>query len=136
MPHVIPLEDRVMLFRKYIESEKHALGLTETASASPQSILITVHRLATFDFSWFFNHYEKYTQSLFFPLDYIRMRMIEDSFRQLADLPIQLWKGIIRIKFINLQGLDEAGIDQDGVFKGGKISLKSVINDLIYKRVL
>lgn len=118
MPHVIPLEDRVMLFRKYIESEKHALGLTETASASPQSILITVHRLATFVFSWFFNHYEKYTQSLFFPLDYIRMRMIEDSFRQLADLPIQLWKGIIRIKFINLQGLDEAGIDQDGVFKG------------------
>ena len=44
--------------------------------------------------------------------------MIEDSFRQLADLPIQLWKGIIRIKFINLQGLEEAGIDQDGVFKG------------------
>jgi len=47
-----------------------------------------------------------------------RLRMIEDSFRQLADLPIQLWKGIIRIKFINLQGLEEAGIDQDGVFKG------------------
>ena len=44
--------------------------------------------------------------------------MVEDSFRQLADLPMQLWKGIIRVKFINLQGLDEAGIDQDGVFKG------------------
>lgn len=44
MPHVIPLEDRVLLFRKYISSEKNALGLTETASASPQSILITVHR--------------------------------------------------------------------------------------------
>lgn len=44
MPHVIPLEDRVILFRKYIGSEKAALGLTETASASPQSILITVHR--------------------------------------------------------------------------------------------
>ena len=27
-------------------------------------------------------------------------------------------KGIIRIKFVNVQGLDEAGIDQDGVFKG------------------
>ncbi|XP_046442108.1 ubiquitin-protein ligase E3B-like [Daphnia pulex] len=89
MPHVIPLEDRVLLFRKYISNEKNALGLTETASASPQSILITVHRL----------------------------RMVEDSFRQLADLPMQLWKGIIRVKFINLQGLDEAGIDQDGVFK-------------------
>jgi hypothetical protein len=33
-------------------------------------------------------------------------------------LPMQLWKGIIRVKFINLQGLDEPGIDQDGVFKG------------------
>ena len=44
--------------------------------------------------------------------------MVEDSFRQLADLPYQLWKGVIRIKFINAQGLDEAGIDQDGVFKG------------------
>jgi ubiquitin-protein ligase E3 B len=26
-------------------------------------------------------------------------------------------KGIIRVRFINIQGLDEAGIDQDGVFK-------------------
>jgi ubiquitin-protein ligase E3 B len=26
-------------------------------------------------------------------------------------------KGIIRVKFVNVQGLDEAGIDQDGVFK-------------------
>jgi ubiquitin-protein ligase E3 B len=48
MPHVIPLEDRVLLFRKYISSEKNALGLTETASASPQSILITVHRFFLF----------------------------------------------------------------------------------------
>lgn len=48
MPHVIPLEDRVLLFRKYISNEKNALGLTETASASPQSILITVHRFFPF----------------------------------------------------------------------------------------
>lgn len=26
-------------------------------------------------------------------------------------------KGVIRVKFVNEQGLDEAGIDQDGVFK-------------------
>ena len=26
-------------------------------------------------------------------------------------------KGLIRVKFVNEQGLDEAGIDQDGVFK-------------------
>ena len=53
MPHVIPLEDRVLLFRKYISSEKNALGLTETASASPQSILITVHRFGYILFAWF-----------------------------------------------------------------------------------
>jgi len=32
-------------------------------------------------------------------------------------LPVLGLKGIIRVKFINEQGLDEAGIDQDGVFK-------------------
>lgn len=48
MPHVISLEERVLLFHKYINGEKIALGLTETASASPQSILITVHRYLLF----------------------------------------------------------------------------------------
>lgn len=33
-------------------------------------------------------------------------------------LPPQALKGVIRVRFINEQGLDEAGIDQDGVFKG------------------
>lgn len=32
-------------------------------------------------------------------------------------LPLNALKGVIRVKFINEQGLDEAGIDQDGVFK-------------------
>ena len=27
------------------------------------------------------------------------------------------WQGVIRVRFINDLGLDEAGIDQDGVFK-------------------
>lgn len=44
MPHIIPHEDRVRLFRKYITNEKTVLGLTESACASPQSTLITVHR--------------------------------------------------------------------------------------------
>lgn len=44
MPHIIPHEDRVRLFRKYIADEKTVLGLTESACASPQSTLITVHR--------------------------------------------------------------------------------------------
>ncbi|KAG8258387.1 Ubiquitin-protein ligase E3B [Homalodisca vitripennis] len=37
--------------------------------------------------------------------------------RHLALLPAQALKGVIRVRFINEQGLDEAGIDQDGVFK-------------------
>jgi hypothetical protein len=43
---------------------------------------------------------------------------VEDGYRQLALLPPQALKGVIRVRFINEQGLDEAGIDQDGVFKG------------------
>ncbi|CAH1155824.1 unnamed protein product [Phaedon cochleariae] len=89
MPHIIPHEDRVRLFRKHITNEKTVLGLTESACASPQSTLITVHR----------------------------NRIVEDGYRQLALLPSQSLKGVIRVRFINEQGLDEAGIDQDGVFK-------------------
>lgn len=47
-----------------------------------------------------------------------RNRLVEDGYRQLAVSPSQALKGLIRVRFINEQGLDEAGIDQDGVFKG------------------
>ncbi|XP_034250724.1 ubiquitin-protein ligase E3B [Thrips palmi] len=92
MPHIIPHEERVNLFRKHVANEKAVFGLTESAcaiSVSPQSTLITVHR----------------------------SRIVEDGYRQLALLPPQSLKGVIRVRFINEQGLDEAGIDQDGVFK-------------------
>ncbi|KAK4297692.1 hypothetical protein Pmani_029911 [Petrolisthes manimaculis] len=46
-----------------------------------------------------------------------RARLVEDGYRQLASLSSHLLKGMIRVRFINEQGLDEAGIDQDGVFK-------------------
>lgn len=42
---------------------------------------------------------------------------MEDGYQQLNKLPNHALKGLIRVKFINEQGLDEAGIDQDGVFK-------------------
>ncbi|XP_054155444.1 ubiquitin-protein ligase E3B-like [Oppia nitens] len=89
VPHIIPHKERVVLFRKYVKNEKTVLGLTESACASPHSTLITVHR----------------------------SRVVEDGYQQLATLPSQSLKGVIRVKFINEQGLDEAGIDQDGVFK-------------------
>ncbi|XP_011307352.1 ubiquitin-protein ligase E3B [Fopius arisanus] len=89
MPHVIPHSERVVLFRKHVADEKAVLGLTESACNSPPSTLIAVHR----------------------------SRIVEDGYRQLAMLPSQALKGVIRVRFVNEQGLDEAGIDQDGVFK-------------------
>lgn len=47
-----------------------------------------------------------------------RTRLVEDGYRQLAALPSRALRGVVRVRFINEQGLDEAGIDQDGVFKG------------------
>lgn len=46
-----------------------------------------------------------------------RSRIVEDGYQQLIRLPSHALKGLIRVKFINDFGLDEAGIDQDGVFK-------------------
>lgn len=46
-----------------------------------------------------------------------RSRIVEDGYQQLVRLPPHALKGLIRVKFINDFGLDEAGIDQDGVFK-------------------
>lgn len=93
MPHVIPRQDRVQLFRKQIAREKQCLGILTSQEASRDhscpSTLITVHR----------GH------------------LVEDGYRQLATLSRNALKGIIRVKFVNEQGLDEAGIDQDGVFK-------------------
>ncbi|BFF99140.1 ubiquitin-protein ligase E3B [Drosophila madeirensis] len=89
MPHIIPHDDRVKLFRKFVQNEKAVMGLTESACASPRSALIVIHR----------------------------ERIVEDGYRQLAAQPTHALKGVIRVRFINQQGLHEAGIDQDGVFK-------------------
>ena len=89
LPHVLPHQDRVLLFRKKVQTEKISLGILESDSASPQSTLITVHR----------------------------NRLVEDGYRQLGGLGMTSLKGLIRVRFVNIQGLDEAGIDQDGVFK-------------------
>lgn len=89
LPHTIPHQERVLLFRKKVHSEKTSLGILESDSASPQSTLISVHR----------------------------NRIVEDGYRQLGTLAPSAIKGVIRVRFVNMQGLDEAGIDQDGVFK-------------------
>ncbi|XP_053625281.1 ubiquitin-protein ligase E3B [Plodia interpunctella] len=87
-PHMIAHGERVRLFRRAVSDEKMVLGLTERACAG-RSTLVTVRR----------------------------GRLVEDGYRQLAALPSRALKGCVRVRFINEQGLDEAGIDQDGVFK-------------------
>uniref|UniRef100_A0A3B3QVV6 Ubiquitin-protein ligase E3B n=1 Tax=Paramormyrops kingsleyae TaxID=1676925 RepID=A0A3B3QVV6_9TELE len=89
IPHVIPHKNRVLLFRNIVTKEKETLGLVETSSASPHVTHITIRR----------------------------SRMLEDGYDQLRRLPINSIKGVIRVKFVNDLGVDEAGIDQDGVFK-------------------
>uniref|UniRef100_A0A8C8J6H4 Ubiquitin-protein ligase E3B n=2 Tax=Oncorhynchus TaxID=8016 RepID=A0A8C8J6H4_ONCTS len=89
IPHVIPHKNRVLLFRNIITKEKETLGLVETSSASPHVTHITIRR----------------------------SRMLEDGYDQLRRLPVNSIKGVIRVKFVNDLGVDEAGIDQDGVFK-------------------
>lgn len=106
-PHIIPHEERVRLFRKYIANEKTVLGLTESACAASQSTLITVHRCFS----------PSSPVGIVFGRFVDRNRIVEDGYRQLTVLPAQALKGVIRVRFINEYGLDEAGIDQDGVFK-------------------
>ncbi len=84
MPHVIPHSDRIVLFRRKISADKSALGLVHEDVASARSTLVTIHR----------------------------SRIVEDGYRQLSTLNAGDLKGIIRVKFVNMQGLDEAGIDQ------------------------
>uniref|UniRef100_A0A1I8JIS5 HECT-type E3 ubiquitin transferase n=2 Tax=Macrostomum lignano TaxID=282301 RepID=A0A1I8JIS5_9PLAT len=86
-PHVLPLRERIGLFRRLVRSDKNALGLL--ALETPPSTLIVVRR----------------------------SQLVEDGYRQLAALPVAKLKGTVRVRFVNDLGLDEAGIDQDGVFK-------------------
>ena len=45
VPHVLHHEERVYLFRQEVTKERLALGLTESPFTSPQSTLVTIHRL-------------------------------------------------------------------------------------------
>uniref|UniRef100_A0AC35TPT4 HECT-type E3 ubiquitin transferase n=1 Tax=Rhabditophanes sp. KR3021 TaxID=114890 RepID=A0AC35TPT4_9BILA len=58
-----------------------------------------------------------------------RSHLIEDGYRQLNNMNPKELRNTIRIKFINAQGLDEAGIDRDGVFKEFlELTLKKVFD--------
>ena len=45
IPHIMPHRERVLMFRDDVNTEKASLGIIDNESHSPQSTLITVHRL-------------------------------------------------------------------------------------------
>uniref|UniRef100_A0A158P9B2 HECT-type E3 ubiquitin transferase n=1 Tax=Angiostrongylus cantonensis TaxID=6313 RepID=A0A158P9B2_ANGCA len=87
MSHLVSLKERMLLFRKFVSADK--VSLNGQCSTISSATLITVGR----------------------------NRLVEDGYRQLSMLSTRALKSTIRVKFVNQQGLDEAGIDQDGVFK-------------------
>jgi ubiquitin-protein ligase E3 B len=46
-----------------------------------------------------------------------RSNLFGDAFESLQNVSSTVWKNTLRISFINQQGLAEAGIDQNGIFK-------------------
>lgn len=92
IPHCISFKKRVELFRDKIAQYKatHGSGSDGGDHAhQPRHGLIRIRR------------------------GYI----LEDGYHQLSKISGESLRNVIRVKFTNAQGLDEAGIDQDGVFK-------------------
>ncbi|CAH8602645.1 unnamed protein product [Schistosoma rodhaini] len=93
IPHIIPHKERVILFRDFVREDKASLGIhTRTnwlTDDGPVGAVITVHR----------------------------NRIVEDGYQQLANLTSPQLRMKIRVQFVNEMGLDEVGIDLDGVFK-------------------
>ncbi|KAH9812750.1 hypothetical protein DFH28DRAFT_392310 [Melampsora americana] len=99
IPFVIPFEQRVAIFRTFVQSDRHRLGLDLHPFGKPK------HRAVI-----------------------RRGRISEDGFLHLNALGPRL-KDPIEIKFIDQYGLEEAGIDGGGVFKEFLTSLTKDIFD-------
>ncbi|OON19529.1 HECT-domain protein [Opisthorchis viverrini] len=93
VPHIIPHKERVLLFRDRVRDDKASLGVQTRMNwltdDGPVGAVITVHR----------------------------NRLVEDGYQQLANLNSSQLRMKIRVQFVNEMGLDEVGIDLDGVFK-------------------
>lgn len=89
LPHVYPFEERVQMFREFIESDKASRRVTgEISGPGPGSIEIVIRR----------GH------------------IIEDGYKQLNCLRSKL-KSCIHVSFVSECGLPEAGLDYGGLSK-------------------
>eukprot|EP00042_Codosiga_hollandica_P045456 m.463028 g.463028 ORF g.463028 m.463028 type:complete len:1080 (+) comp57028_c0_seq4:935-4174(+) len=88
IPHAVPFLHRVRLLRDEITRQRSALAM-EREARRQQKIWVTIRR----------------------------SDILNDGFREISRLPAAVLKESIKVKFVNQQGLDEAGIDENGVFK-------------------
>ncbi|XWS59572.1 hypothetical protein CRYUN_Cryun08bG0133600 [Craigia yunnanensis] len=89
MPHVFPFEERVQMFREFINMDKVSRKMTgEVAGPGSRSVEIVIRR----------GH------------------IVEDGFRQLNSLGSRL-KSSIHVSFVSECGLPEAGLDYGGLSK-------------------
>ncbi|CAH7688506.1 hypothetical protein BY996DRAFT_8560820, partial [Phakopsora pachyrhizi] len=100
IPFVIPFEQRVAIFRTFIESDRHQSRLDFNPLIGGSRYRATIRR----------------------------DRVSEDGFLSLSSLGPRL-KESIEIKFIDRYGLEEAGIDGGGVFKEFLTSLTKEVFD-------
>lgn len=104
VPHIIPHKERVVLFHEKIKADRAALGLVFrnwNHDDSPVGAVISVRRV----------------------------RIVEDGYDQLMKVSPEDFKKKIRVRFINELGMDEVGIDLDGVFKEFlEETLKTLLN--------
>lgn len=91
VPHIIPHRQRVEIFHDHVRNDRRSLGIADPHdhNARSPSTYITVQR----------------------------GRILEDGFVQLSAISTNALKGNVKVKFVNEQGLEEAGIDERGVFK-------------------
>ncbi|CAF1207544.1 unnamed protein product, partial [Adineta ricciae] len=89
IPHILTFKDRVKILQMFIERDKEKESNEYSTSRYHMK-----------------NYYEIHRTNLF-----------GDAFRSLQNASSTTWKNTIRISFINPQGLAEAGIDQNGIFK-------------------
>uniref|UniRef100_A0A7N0UAZ7 HECT-type E3 ubiquitin transferase n=1 Tax=Kalanchoe fedtschenkoi TaxID=63787 RepID=A0A7N0UAZ7_KALFE len=88
-PHVFPFEERVQMFREFINTDKASrLMVGEVVGPGAPSLEIEVRR----------------------------SHIVEDGFKQLRSIGSR-FKSSIRVSFLNDCGLPEAGLDYGGLFK-------------------
>jgi len=99
MPHILPHSDRVVLFRRRVAAEKAQLGVAGQNEdvSNVSSTLVTIHRTRIVEDG------DRLDETC------SKERKKPGTFlcRQLSGLSSQALKGVIRVKFVNIQVIND-----------------------------